>query len=764
MFVSKTTEIGGKSISIEVGKLARLAHGSAVLRLGDSMVLTTVCSAEPRPGIDFFPLTIEYREKTYAAGKIPGGFFKREGRPTTKEVLGCRLIDRPIRPLFSKGYHADVQVIANVLSYDGVNDTDVLAGIATSMSIMGAGIPLEGPVSWVRVAHIDGNLVVFPDDSDMARSRLDLVVAGTTNSITMVEAGSDGLPEDVMLDAILMGHEAIKKLNALQMEVMDALGKEPGSKSFVTPEDKLAPVVDVIRAACGKQVLESIVQPSKPGRQEALYPIRNAMVEQFGDLDESGAAGKFPVKDIKKAYRNVCDEVLRGLIVQGKRVDGRAPDEIRNIECEVGVLPRTHGSALFTRGETQALVTATLGTGLDEQIIDGIKDEYKKNFYLHYNFPPFSVGEVRPLRGTSRRELGHGNLAERALEPMMPDNLEFPYTMRLVSEVLMSNGSSSMASVCGGTLAMLDAGVKLKEPVAGIAMGLVKEGDTVVVLSDILGDEDHSGDMDFKVTGTADGITALQMDIKVDGVSREILEQAMDQAKIGRLHILNEMAKAIDKPREEYSDHAPRLLSIKIPTDKIGMVIGPGGKVIRQLQEETGTTIEIIDDGTVKVFSTNGEMAAECVRRIEGITAEAEVGKIYEGPVVQIRDFGVFVQILPAQDGMIHVSELSDEYVDRIEDVVQMGDVVKAECIEVDDNGRIRLSRKNVLLREKGEDPADHQRAPRGGGDRGPRGGGDRGPRGGGDRGRGGGGGGRGGDRGGRGGDRGGRGGGGGRR
>ena len=721
MFVKKSTEIGGKSLSIEVGKLARLAQGAAVVRLGDTIVLATVCAAEPRPGIDFFPLTIEYREKTYAAGKIPGGFFKREGRPTTKEVLGCRAIDRPIRTLFAEGYLADVQVICNVLSYDGEHDPDVLAGIGSSMALMASGIPLLGPVSWIRVGCFNGALTLFPEDSRMKSSTLDLVVAGTRDSVTMVEASVNQLPESLVLDAIQMGHEAIQKLCDLQGEVLEALGKQPGYLSFEKPEDPAAALAAVVRSACAGKVRESIVQPSKPERQEALRPILNEVIERFGDLDESGEEGKWPVRAVKKAFRTVCDETLRALIMEGRRVDGRSPTEIRPITCEVGALPRTHGSALFTRGETQALVTATLGTGLDEQIVDGIKEEYRKPFILHYNFPPFSVGEVRPIRGTSRREQGHGNLAERALQPILPDKDDFPYTLRLVSEILMSNGSSSMASVCGGTLAMLDAGVGLKAPVAGIAMGLVKEGDQVVILSDILGDEDHSGDMDFKVTGTKEGVTALQMDIKIHGVSREILERALQQAREGRLHILGEMEKSIAGPRQDYSPYAPRLISIRINPEKIGSIIGPGGKVIRQLQEETHTTIKVTDDGTMKVFSLDGDSAKECVTRIEGIVAEAEVGRVYEGPVVQTRDFGVFVQILPNQDGMIHVSELSDEYVERPSDVVKVGDIVRAKCIEVDDNGRVRLSRRALLLEERGEDPDARPQRSGGGGGGGPR-------------------------------------------
>ncbi|MHC4933429.1 MAG: polyribonucleotide nucleotidyltransferase [Planctomycetota bacterium] len=730
MFVSKDLEIGGKSLSIEVGRMARLAHGSAVVQLGETIVLATVCEADARPGIDFFPLTIEYREKTYAAGKIPGGFFKREGRPTIKEVLGCRLIDRPIRPLFADGYKMDVQVICTVLSYDGENDPDVLAGIGTSMALMASQIPLKGPVAWVRVGCFDNELCLFPTDSRMNQSQLDLVVAGTEPSVTMVEAAVGELDEDKILDAILMGHDAIKKICALQSEVLSELSHEPAHLSYVAPEDETLPLYEQIKAAAHGKVKAAIVKPSKGERKEALKPIGEEILASFGDLEETGEEGKWPVRTVKNLYRTVCDEVLRELILEGKRVDGRAPAEIREITCEVGILPRAHGSALFTRGETQALVAATLGTGLDEQIIDGLKEEYRKDFMLHYNFPPYSVGEVRPIRGTSRREYGHGNLAERALMPAIPHKDQFPYTLRLVSEIMMSNGSSSMASVCGGTLAMLDAGVKIEAPVAGIAMGLVKEGDQVVVLSDILGDEDHAGDMDFKVTGSEKGVTALQMDIKAEGVDRAVLATALEQARQGRLHILGEMAKAIDTPREDYSPYAPRLIAIKINTEKIGTIIGPGGKMIRKIQEETGTTLEVEDDGTVKIFSTDGESAEKARKWVEDLTLEAEVGKTYEGPIVDVRDFGVFVQILPNQDGMIHVSELSDGYVDHPSDVVSAGQVIQAKCIAVDENGRVKLSRRALLIEEGGGDGGDQGDRPRG--DRGGHGGGGRG----GDRGR----------------------------
>jgi polyribonucleotide nucleotidyltransferase len=717
LYIKKTAEIGGKPLSIEVGKLANLSQGSCVVSLGETMVLAAVNAAAPRPGIDFFPMTVEYREKTYASGKIPGGFFKREARPTTKEILGCRMIDRPVRPLFADGYLADLQIICNALSYDGIHDPDCLAGIGASMGIMAAGIPLKGPVGWVRVAAFADGLHLFPADHELEKATLNIVIAGTENSVTMVEAGSTGTDESLILDAIDLGHEAIKKICALQNEVLAEMGVTPGVETFESPADPVDEVLPHVREAFAGKIREVIIQPTKPGRKAALAPLAEECTERFADVDETGEKGKFPAKLVSNAFRAVSDEVLRALIVEGTRVDGRKPDEIRDITCEVGVLPRAHGSALFTRGETQALVTATLGTGRDEVIIDGIKEEERKRFYLHYNFPPFCVGEVRPIRGTSRRELGHGDLAERSLEPLVPDVVNFPYTLRIVSEILMSNGSSSMASVCGGTLAMLDAGIQMDAPVAGIAMGLVKEGDKVVVLSDILGDEDHSGDMDFKVTGTAGGVTALQMDIKIDGVDRAILEKALEQAKAGRIHILGEMAKSIDKPREDYSEHAPRLLTVQIATDKIGTIIGPGGKMIRQIQEETGSTIEVTDEGLVKIFSTSGGSAERAKQWIEDLTLEPEVGKIYEGPVVEMRDFGVFVKILPNQDGMVHVSELSDGYVEKPEDVVKVGEVLKVKCIAVE-MGKCKLSRRAVLVEEAGGTYEPSQ-PPRGGGGRG---------------------------------------------
>ena len=736
MYVKKSTEIGGKSVSIEVGKLATLSQGSCVVSLGETMVLCAVNAAKPRPGIDFFPMTVEYREKTYAAGKIPGGFFKREARPTTKEVLGCRMIDRPVRPLFAEGYLADLQIICNAISYDGIHDPDCLAGIGASMGIMMAGIPMHGPVAWVRVAAFKGELVLFPADHELEKAELNIVIAGTDAAVTMVEAGSTGTDESLILDAIDMGHAAIKQLCQLQLDVLKELGREPAVDSWEIPADPMNDILPHVREAFTGKVREVIINPTKPGRQAALKPLKEAAVAQFADLEETGEDGKFPAKLVGNAFKEVCNEVLRSLVLAGTRVDGRKNDEIRDITCETGVIPRAHGSALFTRGETQALVTATLGTGRDEVIIDGIKDEERKRFYLHYNFPPFCVGEVRAIRGTSRRELGHGDLAERSLTPLIPDVLDFPYTLRIVSEILMSNGSSSMASVCGGTLAMLDAGIKMAHPVAGIAMGMVKEGDQVVVLSDILGDEDHAGDMDFKVTGTAEGVTALQMDIKATGVDRSVLEQALKQAKDGRIHILGEMAKSIDKPREDYSEHAPRLLTVKISTEKIGTIIGPGGKMIRQIQEETGSTLEVTDEGLVKIFSASGESAARARQWVEDLTLEPEIGKVYEGPVVEMRDFGVFVKILPNQDGMVHVSELADGYVERPEDVVKVGEVIKVKCISVE-MGKCKLSRRAVLIEEAGGtyEPNLPPKGGRGGGGRG----GDRGGRGGGrggDRGR----------------------------
>jgi len=734
LLIRKTAEIGGKSFSIEVGRMALLAQGAALVQLGETMALATACETTARPDIDFFPLTVDYREKAYAAGKIPGGFFKREGRPSTKEILSARLIDRPLRPMFPETYNNEVQILCNAFSYDGRNDPDVLSGNAASMAAMLSGIPLHGPLGWVRVGHLDGKLCLWPDDNRLKESKLDLVVAGTSEFVTMVEAGAQEVSETLILDAIDLAHDAIRAICRLQEEVMAEMGVAHAWKSYQAPADPNAGALDAVRSRFKEEIRRNYVQPTKAERKKVLSALSEEAVSLYGDAEESGAPGKWPVRAVKHAFQTVGDEVLRELILEGRRVDGRGPTDIRAIRCEVGVLPRAHGSALFTRGETQALVAATLGTSLDEQVIDGLQEEYKKKFLLHYNFPPSSVGEVRPMRGTSRRETGHGDLAERALEAVIPADDVFPYTLRLVSDILMSNGSSSMASVCGGTLAMLDAGVKVRAPVAGVAMGLVKEGSKVVILSDILGDEDHSGDMDFKVAGTEGGITSLQMDIKVKGVDRAVLERALHQARDGRFHVLREMAKALATPRADYSPYAPRLTQIRINPEKIGAVIGPGGKVIRQIQETTGATIEITDDGTVKIFAADGAAAEAARKQIEEITAVAEVGKIYEGPVIQMRDFGVFVQIMPQMDGMIHVSELADGYVEHPGDVVKIGDILRAKCIAVDDTGKVKLSRRAVLMEERGE--VYEPTAPRGrGGDRGPRGGGRGGDRRGGDRG-----------------------------
>ncbi|MCZ6573499.1 MAG: polyribonucleotide nucleotidyltransferase [Planctomycetota bacterium] len=722
MFVKKTTEIDGRSLSIEVGRMARLAPGAAVVRLEDTIVLCTACEADPRPGIDFFPLTIDYREKTYAAGKIPGGFFKREGRPTGKEILSCRLIDRPLRPLFSEGYKNEVQVLCNVLSYDGENEMDVLAGIGSSMALMLSDMPLLGPLAWVRVGRVDGKLVAFPTESQREQSDIDLIVAGTKHAVTMVEAGMNCVSEKDALDAIDVGHEMIKRICALQEEVMAELGVTPAHETYTAPEDPNAALAPLLREKYYQRIHDGIIADSKQKRALFLKGVRDEAVEEFGDLEETKAEGKWPLKAVKMGIRDLSDVALRSLIMEGKRVDGRGPKDIREITSEVALLPRAHGSALFTRGETQALVSATLGTSRDEAIIDGLKDEYRENFLLHYNFPPSSVGEVRPMRGTSRREVGHGNLAERALKPVVPLGEDFPYTLRIVSDVLMSNGSSSMATVCGSSLALMDAGVQVSAPVAGIAMGLVQENGKHVVLSDILGDEDHSGDMDFKVAGTREGINALQMDIKATGLSREILEAALEQAREGRLHILDCMNKVIDTPRDDYSPFAPRVTVIKINPEKIGGIIGPGGKIIRQIQEETGTTIEVVNDGTVKIFATEGEGAQKAREWIEGLVEEAEIGRDYEGPIVSMLDFGVFVQITPNLDGLVHVSELDDSYVERPQDVVKMGEVLKVKCIDVDPtSGKVKLSRKAVIMEERGETYVPAPRGGRGGRDRGGR-------------------------------------------
>ena len=679
----------GSPLSLETGRLAKQAGGAVLCQHGETVVLATATAApNAREGIDFFPLTVDYQEKTFAAGKIPGGFFKREGRPTEKETLTSRLIDRPIRPLFPDGFACETQVVATVLSVDKENDADMVAMIAASAALHVSDIPFLGPIVGVRIGRRDGELIVNPKQSE-PEGDLNLIVAGSKDGLVMVEGGAKVLAEDVMLEALFKAHDVMQPVIEMQEDLRSKAGK---AKREVTPPVKDEALAKAVAKAGKKKLEKALEVTEKLDRYAALRVAESETLEALGeDFAERG-------DDVHKAFDDLKKSVVRGMISKDKRrLDGRGPTDVRPITCEVQVLPRTHGSAVFTRGETQALAVATLGTGTDEQRIDALVGEHYRKFMLHYNFPPYSVGEVKFLRGPGRREIGHGALAERSLKPVLPEVDDFPYTIRIVSEILESNGSSSMASVCGGSLSMLDAGVPLKAPVAGIAMGLIEEGSEITVLSDILGDEDHLGDMDFKVAGTADGITALQMDIKIEGISREIMTTALAQAREGRLHILGEMAKTLDVQRDAISLHAPRIETIKINPDKIRDLIGPGGKVIRSIVEDTGAKIDVQDDGTVMIASADGESMKRAVETVEAITMEAKVGKIYTGTVRRIVDFGAFVEILPGTDGLLHISQIGPGRVQKVSDELKEGDEVPVKVLEVDRSGKIRLSRKEAL-------------------------------------------------------------------
>ncbi|OOP58037.1 MAG: polyribonucleotide nucleotidyltransferase [Candidatus Brocadia carolinensis] len=693
--------IGKEMLVIETGKIAKQADGAAVVRYGDTMILATaVSSAEENEEADFFPLTVDYREKMYAAGKFPGGFFKREGRPTLKEILTMRLIDRPIRPIFPETYLREVQIMSMVLSADKENDPDILAMIGASAALTVSCIPFGGPTGSVRVGLINGEFVINPTHAELAESAIDLVVSGTEDAVTMVEASGKEVPEEQMLNAIMFGHAFIKEIVLLQKELLAKCGKE---KQPIPPLKLDMDLLNEIKKKYYSEILKKNQTPGKEARSRALHDILNQIIGEYCTENE-GAPTK---KAIKAVFERLETIVVRDQIVQEKkRPDGRGLKDIRPITCEVGILPRTHGSALFTRGETQAIVVTTLGTTMDEQRVDTIEEEYSKKFMLDYNFPPFCVGEIKPLRGPGRREIGHGALAERALAAVLPPVAQFPYTVRIVSDITESNGSSSMATVCGGTLSMMDAGIPITAQVAGIAMGLVKEGEQVSILSDILGTEDHLGDMDFKVAGTLNGVTALQMDIKISGITEKIMRDALVQAKEGRLHILQELAKVIDKPREEISVYAPKLVHIKINPEKIGMVIGPGGKNIKKIQEETGAKIEIQDDGTVIISSILADASQKAKIWIERMTEEVQVGKTYAGKVLSLKEYGAFVEIIPGHDGLVHISELSDGYVEKVEDVVKVGQEIMIKVIGIDDQKRVKLSRKAALKEKEQPQPS----------------------------------------------------------
>jgi polyribonucleotide nucleotidyltransferase len=684
-------------LTLETGRIARQADGAVFAKYGDTSVLATVVAdREPRVGIDFFPLMVDYREKTYAAGKIPGGFFKREARPAEKETLTSRLIDRPIRPLFVDGFQNETQVLIAVLSYDMENNPDIVAMVAASAALTISGIPFMGPIGGARVGFAEGAYILNPTLDQMEDTKLDLIVAGTGDAVLMVESEADELPEDVMLGAVMYGHEQMQPVIGAIIDLAEKAAKEPWN--FEKPDN--SEMEDKVRKASESDLKAAYQIADKMARQDKVAEAKAKVIKAEVPEDDDGTiAGK-----VSGAFKTVEKGVVRGSILEtSKRIDGRDLSTVRPIVCEAGILPRTHGSALFTRGETQAMVVTTLGTGEDEQFVDALEGTYKETFLLHYNFPPYSVGETGRVGFTGRREIGHGKLAWRALRSVLPDRESFPYTIRVVSEITESNGSSSMATVCGASLSMMDAGVPLKKPVAGIAMGLIKEGDNFAVLSDILGDEDHLGDMDFKVAGTDEGLTSLQMDIKITGITEEIMKVALEQAKGGRMHILGEMAKALDVARDDLGEHAPRIEMITIPTDKIRDVIGTGGSVIRALVEETGAKIDIKDDGTVKVASSSAESINAALTKIRMITSDPEEGVIYEGTVVKTVDFGAFVNFFGPKDGLVHISQLADHRVNQTTDVVKEGDKVWVKLMGFDDRGKVRLSMK-VVDQETGKE------------------------------------------------------------
>jgi len=688
---TKSVAVGGRDLTIETGRIARQADGAVYIRYGDVVLLATACAAkQPLQGANFMPLTVHYQEKTYAAGRFLGGFFKREGRPSKKEVLTSRLIDRPLRPLFPKGYFHETQVIATVISADEENNPDIVAINGASAALAISGIPVQKTIAASRVGYIDGEFVLNPTYEQMEASALDLIIAGTKDAVLMVESEAKELSEKVMLDAVMFGHAGFQPV----ITAIDALAAEVGKAAMeveLAGNEQAQQLVDQTFETAVREVYAITDKQERSARIEAL---RLKAQEQLA----GGEDGEFEANDVSQAIKNLEKRVVRRSIIEGKpRIDGRSTNEVRTIDCQTTVLPRTHGSALFTRGETQALVTVTLGTESDRQMIENLEGVSKQRFMLHYNFLPFCVGEVRRLGSPGRREIGHGKLAKRAIEAVLPSEEDFGYTIRAVSEITESNGSSSMATVCGASLALMDAGVPVKRPVAGIAMGLILEDDGFAVLSDILGDEDHLGDMDFKVAGTSEGVTTLQLDIKISGLTSEIMAKALDQAKEGRMHILSEMAKAISAPRTEMSKHAPRLFSIKIKTDKIREVIGPGGKVIRGIVDETGAKIDIDDDGTVHIFAVTEAAGAEARRRIEEIVSEVEVGSVYTGKVVKIMDFGAFVKITPSSDGLVHISQIAPHRVNKVSDELSEGQEVRVKVLDVDRNGRIRLSMKALM-------------------------------------------------------------------
>jgi polyribonucleotide nucleotidyltransferase len=701
--------LGAANLTIETGKLAKQAHGAVLVRYGDTVTLSTAVEGEADETRDFFPLVVDYREKTYAAGKFPGGFIKREGRPTTKEILTSRLIDRPIRPLFPAGYFREVQVMSVVLSADRENDPDMLSMIGASAALHLSHIPFLKPTAAVRVGRIHDKLVAMPSHSELEESDLDLVVSGTRDAITMIEGFARELSEESMLQAIMHAHGHVVRIIDAVEELRRKAGLEPKAPPPPPAEN---PLMDIFRQRFYKEFRERKQTTGKHNRADSVRELRDQIHEEFLPKDRPGS---YTPEQVSAALGALEEHVVRDLILEGKRIDGRGLKQLRPIYCEVGVLPRTHGSAIFARGETQALVTTTLGTVSDEQRVDGLGEEYSKKFMLDYNFPPFSVGECRPIRGPGRREIGHGALAERSLKAVIPGPEEFPYTIRVVSDILESNGSSSMASVCGGTLALMDAGVPITDPVAGISIGLVKEKDRFVLLTDIMGDEDHFGDMDFKVAGTGRGVTGIQLDLKIDGINEEIIRETLEQAREARREILRQMLTTLRQPRTTISNFAPRLLTVKINPEKIGLLIGPGGKTIKGIQEATGAKIDIDDDGTVFISHMDAAGAEAARQKVEALTEEVRVGKVYDGRVTSIKDFGAFIEILPGRDGLCHISELDDKYVDKVENVVKVGDHIQVKVIAIDEQDRVKLSRKALLREQRGE--TDSGAPPRDGGE-----------------------------------------------
>ena len=688
---NEVIEWGGKTLTLETGRVARQAHGSVIATYGGTSVLATVVADyEPKPGLDFFPLTVNYQEKAYAAGKIPGGFFKREGRPSEKETLVSRLIDRPIRPLFAKDFNNETQVLATVISYDGENDPDIVSMIAVSAALTLSGVPFMGPIAAARVGFINDEYILNPTKEQLNEDcKLDLVVAGTDSAVLMVESEAMELSEEIMLGAVSFGQDSFEPVTKAIIKLAEKAAKEPRELEEIDLSDLQENVSKIVR----DELISAYKESDKQTRSSRIAEIKSDLISDLVNEDNPDIIES----EVNSVFKNIEKDIVRGSILDtGLRIDGRDLETVRPVHSDVSILPLTHGSSLFTRGETQALVVTTLGTGLDEKYVDGLDETYKEKFMLHYNFPPYSVGETGRTGFTSRREIGHGKLAWRSLQAVLPEYDDFPYTIRLVSEITESNGSSSMATVCGSSLSLMDAGVPLKRPVAGIAMGLIKDGDRVAVLSDILGDEDHLGDMDFKVAGTSEGITSLQMDIKITGITKDIMETALTQAKAGRIHILAEMAKAIETPRETVNSTAPRIETIQVPVDKIRDVIGSGGKVIREIVEESGAKVDINDDGIVKIASSDTESLNKALELINSIVAEPEAGEIYEGKVVKIMDFGAFVNFFGKRDGLVHISQLANERVKSVTDIVSEGDIVKVKLLGFDNRGKVKLSMKEV--------------------------------------------------------------------